>query len=91
MARIYASSKRGQSLIARAKVNQGTELRQVYTKWSLEKEREMAKCRQKCYEMDGYNFHICSHNTWQFSVAWETVDAYYIETAQNSYVVYKNW
>ena len=87
----YESSKRGQALIAMTMRNEGQELNGLYNSWSIEKQNALEWCKRKCYDMDGYDFHICSHNTWQFSVAWETDNAYYIETANNSYVVYKNW
>lgn len=91
MSRIYASSKKGQNLIARATRNEGFFLSDVYGRYSYEKEKSWDDCLEKCAKMHGYNFHICSHNTFQYSVAWETETAFYIETANNSYVVYKNW
>ena len=86
-----ASSKQGMQLLKRARVDEGFSLESVYGRYSETKRQEWTKCLAKCESMGGRNFHICSHNTWQFSVAWETDDAYYIETANNSYVVYKNW
>lgn len=91
MARVfYESSKQGQGIIARAKYNEGYYLADVYGRCSVEKARTWEQCQQKCMDMDGYNFHICSHNSFQYSVAWETDKAYYVETANHSYIVYKN-
>ncbi len=92
MAKVYyESSKTGQGLIERMEWNEGTELNGLYNSYSYAKAKALEVCKRKCFDMDGYNFHICSHNTWQFTVAWETDEAYYMETANHSYVVYKNW
>lgn len=87
----YESSKQGQSIIRRALYNEGYYLADVYGKYSHDKKQSWDDCLKKCMDMDGYNFHICSHNTFQYSVAWETEKAYYVETANHSYIVYKNW
>lgn len=92
MARIYkASSKQGQQLLRRARVNEGFSLEEVYGKCSAIKKQEWEKCLDKCERMMGEDFHICSHNTFQFSVAWKADGAYYIETASNSYIVLLDW
>ena len=44
-------------------------------------------------ETNGYDFHICSHNSFQFCVAWEYMNPETgevmtrIETANNTYIV----
>lgn len=91
--RISGATKRGQELLARAKKNEGTELYHVYGKFSSAKAQAMADCRRWCYETNGYNFHIISHNCDYFSVAWNYDDPETgelmtrIETKFNTYIV----
>lgn len=88
-----ASTKQGQKIIARAEVYEGTFLRDVYSSYSAEKEKSW----NRCYEMFMYTeeheqFHICSHNTFQYSVAWYGVKdnerILRVETANNSFLVW---
>ena len=92
MAKIYkASTKQGQQLLRRAGIYEGFSLEDVYGRCSDIKKQEWQKCLDKCNSMDGENFHICSHNSFQFSVAWKANGAYYIETASNSYIIWLDW
>ena len=93
MKTINGSSKRGQHLLARARRNEGTELYHVYGRISRDKMVAMDKCKEWCYQTNGRNFRIISHNSFQFSVAWEYDDPdtgevmTRIETANSTYIV----
>lgn len=90
MKTINANTKKGQALIATAVNYEGITLDDVYGKASWQKELAWRECFYKCDAEHGKNFHICSHNTFQFSVAWEVEDGYRIETASNSYYIRNN-
>lgn len=51
-----------------------TQLREVYNSWSDAKERAYQYCRNKFIELDGWNFCICSYNTFMFTVGFEYND-----------------
>ena len=87
MMKINANTKKGQNLIATAKNFEGYTLPEVYGKCSPAKEYAWRNCLFMCQAEHGKNFHICSHNTFSFSVAWETENGTRIETANNSYLV----
>ncbi len=71
---ISGLTKKGQSLKARALRWEGTELSDVYGRYSVYKERAMRQCRE-WYEADeGWDFHIISHTCQGFSVAWYYAD-----------------
>ena len=89
---IKGSSKRGQELLSRSLVWQGVELFDVYGHVSKAKHDAWTWCKAQCDEMDGFNFHICSHNSHQFSVAWNYYDELgrymtRIETRDHTYIV----
>ena len=84
---VKASTARGKALIARAQYREGYYLYDVYGAYSVAKSKAWENCRRKCYEEHGEEFHICSHGTHQFSVAWKVADGWRIETANNSYKV----
>lgn len=89
---IKGSTKKGKELIASAKYVDGYSLSDVYSSYSYEKERSYRWCFEKYMNTpDSDNFHIISHNIFQYSVAWygthENEDALFIETANNSYIV----
>ena len=90
---IKGSTKMGQTLLARASRFEGTELSDVYGRWSSAKASAMRNCRALCNEMNGTNFHICSSNGWAFSVAWnytnpETGEIMTrIETSRGTYII----
>lgn len=87
MRKINANTKQGMKMLEDAKHNEGITLDDVYGKCSWQKEVAWRECFYKCVAEHGKNFHICSHNTFQFSVAWEVENGYRIETANNSYFV----
>lgn len=93
MAIIKGTTKKGQALLARAKNWEGTYLSDVYGSWSGAKERAWRECYEKCEAAHGWNFHICSHNGWAFSVAWEFINPEsdevmtQIETASGTYII----
>lgn len=67
---IKGSTKRGQELLARASRFEGTDLSDIYGRWSSAKASAMRDCKAWCDELNGYNFRIISHNGFGFSVAW---------------------
>ena len=92
---IKGSTKRGQQLINRASVNEGYYISDVYDRASNAKEISWRECHDKYHHTTyGHNFHICSHNTFQYSVAWDGIyngeEATFIETATNSYIILLN-
>ena len=92
---IKGSTKRGQSLYARGCYIEGFNLYDVYTNWSNAKETAWRWCFEKYMNTPNHcEFHICSHNTMQFSVSWRGEfggdPAMFIETASNSYIVLLN-
>lgn len=87
MLTIKGNTAKGQNLLARARTYKGESLHDVYTSFSRAKENAMNYCRNLCYNENGKNFHICSANTFQFSVAWEVENGVRIETGKNSYLV----
>lgn len=84
---IKATTKKGQTMINNAKYYDGYTLRDVYGSFSVDKERAYNWCLAQCAKENGTNFHICSHNTFSFTVAWETKEGVRIETSNNSYFV----
>lgn len=101
---VKGSTKRGQSLLASARYNEGTELSDVYDNYSANKGRAIRECRDWCNEANGDNFRIISHNSNVFSVAWEQMYEYTnpktgevtqeyvtrIETARHTYIVLRD-
>lgn len=90
---IKGSSKKGQQLLAKAEIRQGTELRDVYGTWSDKKETAMRDCKREYLEDNGYDFRITGHNCDRFVVAWnytnpETGEVMTkIKTGTNTYVI----
>ena len=90
---INGATKKGQDLLARASVWEGRELWDVYGSVSRAKCVAMEECKRWCEETNGRNFHICSHNGFRFSVAWEYDNPETgelmtrIETADSTYIV----
>lgn len=84
---VNASTKRGMGLIQSAMNNEGTTLNQVYGRASYAKQQALNHCLMQCVMEGGRNFRITSHNTFSFSVAWETAEGLRIETSRNSYLV----
>lgn len=84
---IKATTKKGQNMIARAKNFEGYTLNEVYGKYSPAKFHAFYDCLMKAQAENGKGFHICNHNSFGFSVAWEVENGVRIETPQNSYFV----
>lgn len=90
---ISGASKTGQKGLARADTNQGSELREVYGRWSNKKEVAMRECKKEYLEDKGYDFRIIGHNCDYFSVAWNYTDKKTgelmtkIKTASATYVI----
>lgn len=84
---IKKETQQGKSMLRRANNFEGIGLEDVYGNFSHEKFYTWRDCLEKCNKEHGKNFHICSHNTFQYSVAWETSEGVRIETASNSYLV----
>ena len=90
---LKASTKAGQNILRRAEYNEGYFLSEVYSLFSREKENAWKWCEHEYLTSDSHsNFHICSHNTFEFTVAWfckinEEACLRY-ETKDNTYIVY---
>ena len=74
-------------MLKNAMNNEGYSLREVYDNYSAAKENAYNYCLGLCAKENGYNFRIISHNTFSFSVAWETENGTRIETSNNSYLI----
>lgn len=94
---IKAGTKKAEQMLNGARHVEGRNLYEVYGSFSSAKAKAFEDCRRWCYETNGENFRITSHNSFSYSVAWEMdyVDpetgevsrATRIETANNSYIV----
>ena len=90
---ISGATKKGQEILARANSWEGTDLFDVYDNVSQAKRKAYEECKAWCYADKGRGFHICSHNSFQFSVAWEYDDPETgelmtrLETANSTYIV----
>ena len=90
---IKGSSARGKKIIAMYNQNQGYYLWDVYGSASSAKEKAWDWCHEQCHVDNGTNFHICSHSSHQFTVAWAYTDAetghriIRVETASHTYKV----
>ena len=87
MLTIKATTKRGQNMLQSAQNFEGYTLNEVYGSYSTAKICAFYDCLTKAQAENGHNFHICSHNTFGFSVAWETEKGVRIETPKNSYLI----
>ena len=93
MREFKASTRQGQNIIKRASYHEGYSLADVYGSYSDEKAQSYNHCFE-LYARD-YNagdFHICSHNSFCYSVAWNTIingeKVLRVETANNSFLVW---
>ena len=85
---VKASTSFGKKLIAKGSRYEGTELHQVYDKWSSEKQRAFDWCYDQYLASEEHEaFSIISHNTWGFSVSWFCKEGMRIKTLKNSYLV----
>ena len=87
MITIKASTQKGQNLIKKAQRYDGYSLFDCYDNCSHAKHRAYQDCIDMCNKEGGKNFHISSHNTSTFSVAWEVENGIRMETAYNSYFI----
>lgn len=90
---IKASTKKGMFLLHRGECCEGYTLEDIYNSYSTEKHEAYVNCLEKYLSGIGsHDFHICSHNTFQFTVAWyekrEGEKVLRIETANNSYCIW---
>lgn len=93
MKELKGSTKAGQSVIARASFCEGYTLHDVYNSFSQAKDNAYHWCAMEFHDTkNAHDFHICSHNTFGFTVAWqgkindENILRY--ETKDNSYLVW---
>ena len=91
---LKGSSKKGADILSRADNNIGTELLDAYHSVSEDKHRAYASCYSRyCDDNASFNFHICSKNTFQFTVAWNYINELtgelmtHFETANHIYIV----
>lgn len=87
MTTIKSTTARGQALLDRAYTYEGYTLHEVYGSFSYAKAQAYKHCLDMCCAENGRNYHICSHNTFGFSVAWVTDEGVRIETSQSSYLI----
>lgn len=87
MMTIKAATKKGQNMLQTANRFDGYTLNEVYGSYSVAKYQAFYDCLMKAQAENGKNFHICSHNTFGFSVAWETAEGVRIETPKSSYLI----
>lgn len=85
---VRESTSLGKKLIAMGSRYEGTDLYQIYDKWSDAKQRAFDWCyEQYLLSEDHEAFSIISHNSFVFSVSWLCKDGLRIETPKNSYLV----
>ena len=95
---VSAKTKKGQRLLATAAQNIGHDLTDVYENPGANKQAAYRRCLERYLDTRAHaNFHICTKNTYKFSVAWcgIYIDEYgfdhkatFIETATYSYIIY---
>ena len=85
---VKESTALGKKLIERGSQYDGTELYQIYDKWSDAKQKAFDWCYNQYLESEEHEaFSIISHNNFGFSVSWLCKDGLRIETPKNSYLV----
>ena len=85
---VKASTSLGKQLIGRGSRYEGTELSQIYSRWSSAKQRAFDMCYDQYLASEEHEaFSITSHNSFGFSVSWLCKDGLRIETPKNSYLV----
>ena len=87
MEHIKASTKRGQSIIARAKYVKGYTLEDVYNKPSDTKKSIFNDWWFFCKQNNMRNLHICSANCMMFSLGFEDDSHVYYITKEHNYCV----
>ena len=84
---IKGTTKKGKIMMNSAKNFQGYTLNEIYGTYSMAKYHAFYDCVLKAQAENGRNFHIISHNSFGFSVVWETEKGIRIETPKNSYLI----
>ena len=84
---IKGTTKKGQDMLAKAQYCEGRSLFDVYSSFSQSKERAFEQCLAMCNKENGNDFRIISHNTFQFSVAWNVKNGIRVKTASSSYLM----
>lgn len=85
---VKESTALGKKLIVSGSRNEGTQLYQIYDKWSQAKQNAFDWCYDQYLASEEHNsFSIISHNNYGFSVSWLCKDGLRIETPKNSYLV----
>ena len=87
MTTIKSTTKKGYNMMQSAMNYDGYYLRDIYNSYSYEKQKAWEDCLNMCQKENGKNFHIFSHNSFSFSVAWEVENGIRIKTSCNSYLV----
>lgn len=88
MKEINMNTKRGQELLALARRNEGFALSDVYANAGYRKKLAYDYCfREALEEGTPLTFHICSHNAFSFTCAWDSKDGVRYSTAQNDYLI----
>ena len=88
MKEINQYTKRGQQLLEMARRNEGFALSDVYENASYSKRVAYDECLREAFESgDATTFHICSHNTFSFTCAWDSKDGVRYSTSQNDYII----
>lgn len=87
MQTINKETKRGKSFIMAFANSSATELRDVYGRWSYEKQKAYDDCRRMCDKENGSQFCIISAGRYTFSVGWLTDEGLRVETAKGSYLI----
>ena len=88
---IDGRTARGKQLLEMAQRNEGDHIFDVYGSVSKKKYEAWKKCKEMCEKDKGEDFRIISHNSFQFSVAWNCyIDGQYVVriiTKSNDYIV----
>lgn len=85
--KIKADSKKGQSLICRAMRFDGYSVDDCYGRASETKRAIERDWWRECYNLNGENFRIISHNSRFFSLAFEAGNDLYVITPSHNYIV----
>ena len=87
MITIKANTKKGQNLIEKSRIYDGYNLWDCYQSFSYAKQKAYEYCLDLCQKEKGTNFHITSHCSNFFTVAWEVENGIRMETDRNSYFI----
>ena len=84
-------TKQGQRILALGSGNEGTQLSDIYCKWSDKKQDAFDKCYQMYVnDEDSTAFSICSHTGFFFTVSWLNSMGLVFLTHKTEYVVMIN-